>query len=325
MLLGLLLCAPPQAAHAQICSTRAEMGEAEHSAIQVAAVRLFNLVARNDVAALRQAAIASVAQDFGGIESAVQAHGEILSGRPPVLNEAFLLETNGTDVLPRANFYCGVYRTPDLMGFTFDQLAPGRYAVALFEAKTSPVPYFVTLILKQEAVKTSAAAWKMAGLYIKAKTLLGRDGAWYLEKARAYAARGQNHNAWFFYLTARDLLAPVPFLGTPLLDSLLDEQQALRTTDLPTDAPVTFSVGGRNYRITQVFPVAAEDRFLLVLRHEVPDISDHAAVDALNLALGRAFFARYPEYREAFDGVVARAVEPGGRDFGSLLLVKDLR
>ena len=34
---------------------------------------------------------------------------------------------------------------------------------------------------------------------------------------------------------------------------------------------------------------------------------------------------KYPEFRDAFDGVVARAVEPSGRDYGSLLPMKDIK
>jgi hypothetical protein len=39
----------------------------------------------------------------------------------------------------------------------------------------------------------------------------------------------------------------------------------------------------------------------------------------------KALVAKYPELRAAFAGVVARAVEPSGRDYGTLLPMKDVK
>jgi hypothetical protein len=39
----------------------------------------------------------------------------------------------------------------------------------------------------------------------------------------------------------------------------------------------------------------------------------------------KALLAKYPELREAFDGIIARAVEPSGRDYGSMMAMKDVK
>jgi hypothetical protein len=39
----------------------------------------------------------------------------------------------------------------------------------------------------------------------------------------------------------------------------------------------------------------------------------------------KALVAKFPELREAFAGVVARAVAPSGRDYGTLLGMKDIK
>jgi len=39
----------------------------------------------------------------------------------------------------------------------------------------------------------------------------------------------------------------------------------------------------------------------------------------------KALVAKYPELRDAFAGVVARAVDPSGRDYGTLLPMKDIK
>jgi hypothetical protein len=43
------------------------------------------------------------------------------------------------------------------------------------------------------------------------------------------------------------------------------------------------------------------------------------------MALIKALVAKFPEFRDAFTGAVARAVEPSGRDYGSLLAMKDIK
>jgi hypothetical protein len=38
----------------------------------------------------------------------------------------------------------------------------------------------------------------------------------------------------------------------------------------------------------------------------------------------KALLLKFPELRDAFDGVVARGVEASGRDYGTLLPMKDI-
>jgi hypothetical protein len=43
------------------------------------------------------------------------------------------------------------------------------------------------------------------------------------------------------------------------------------------------------------------------------------------MAVIKAAIAKFPEFRDAFVGVVVRAVEPSGKDYGSLLAMKDIK
>jgi hypothetical protein len=63
----------------------------------------------------------------------------------------------------------------------------------------------------------------------------------------------------------------------------------------------------------------------LIVKYEVPDISNSTQTFQDNMAVIKALVTKYPELREAFAGVVARAVEPSGRDYGSLLAMKDIK
>jgi hypothetical protein len=39
----------------------------------------------------------------------------------------------------------------------------------------------------------------------------------------------------------------------------------------------------------------------------------------------KALATKFPELREAFAGMVARAVDPSGHDYGTLLAMKDIK
>ena len=43
------------------------------------------------------------------------------------------------------------------------------------------------------------------------------------------------------------------------------------------------------------------------------------------MAVIKAIVAKYPELRDAFNAVIARAVDNSGHDYGSLLAMKDVK
>ena len=55
------------------------------------------------------------------------------------------------------------------------------------------------------------------------------------------------------------------------------------------------------------------------------DVSNSGQTFQDNQAVIKAVVSKYPEFRDGFDSVVVRAVEPSGRDFGSLLPMKDIK
>ena len=63
----------------------------------------------------------------------------------------------------------------------------------------------------------------------------------------------------------------------------------------------------------------------VVVKYQSADVSNTARAFQENTAVIKALVAKFPEFREAFAGVVARAVEPSGRDYGTLLAMKDIK
>lgn len=331
--IALILTLLLPASATETCFTASEMRGNTREVIEAAARFYFALVAQGNMAALRQNSMPGVARDFAAIESAAQQHRAELAGARPTVRSSYLLETDGNLTEAHANFYCGVYRTADWVGFFIPGLEAGRYAIVIFDVPASTGPLTFSVVLQQEwasvvgntGISNKPESWRLAGLYIKPAQTLAHNSDWFIEQARAYKAKGQNRNAWFYYQAARDLLAPVPFMGTPRLDTLMDEQQQVGPAELPNERPLTLAAAGRTFKITSVFAVPADQGLLLVVKYEAENVADATKTDAANQALSRAFLTRYPEYRQGFAGIVARAVEPSGKDFGSLLLMKDMK
>ncbi len=317
----LLVAAVPLVA--ETCKEAEEIDPATRSAIESTAKSFLGMSGSGDVAGLRAASIPSLAASFGGVEQAVSDNKDGLAG-PAVIRKTYLLEVSGTAPVARAEFYCGVFgvngNTPSSAGFVLPNLAPGRYAVVIIDINGPKGPYMLSEILQQ-----LGGAWKLAGYYAKPGQVAGHDADWYARKAREFKQKGQVHNAWFYFLEARDLAAPVPFMSTLKLDKLYDEAEQVRPGDMPTDGQVTTTLGTRTVKLLAAFPIVVNDQVALVVRYQSSDISNTAQTFLDNTALMQALVVRYPELRDGFSAIVVRAVAPDGQDYGTLLAMKDIK
>jgi len=311
--------------HAQNCQMSGDLDDATRSAITAAGQRYFDLAAKGDAAALRQSAIPSLASDFSGIETTVKDHQQDLAGAQPTAKALFLLAAEGTVAIPHAEFYCGVFgkngQTSGSAVFYFDNLPPGKYAVIILDA-TSPQARTNLSVVAQQ----TGADWKLAGLYFKPVLVAGHDSEWFAARAREYKTKGQLHNAWLFYLEARSLISPLPFMSTQATDKLYDEFQSLEPADFPVEGKTADLIAGSTtYKLTTLFPTAVGSDLDLVVKYQTADASNTGQANQSNVAVIKALVAKFPELRDVFAAVVARAVDPSGRDFGTLLAMKDVK
>jgi hypothetical protein len=317
----LLLAAVPVVA--ETCKEAEEIDPATRSAIESTAKSFLGMSIGGDVAGLRATSIPSLAASFGGIEQAVFDNKNGLTG-PAVVRKTYLLEVSGTAPVERAEFFCGVFgangNTPNSAGFVLPNLAPGRYAAVIIDIHGPKGPYMLSEILQQ-----LGGAWKLAGYYAKPGQVAGHDADWYAQKAREFKQKGQVHNAWFYFLEARDLVAPVPFMSTLKLDKLYDEAEQVKPGDMPTEGPVTTTMGARTVKLLAAFPIVVDDQVALVVRYQSSDISNTAQTFLDNTTLMKALVVRYPELRDGFSAIVVRAVAPDGQDYGTLLAMKDIK
>jgi hypothetical protein len=313
-------------AFSQTCFTADDMDAPTRSALQAAASRYFDMVAHGDAASLKQNSIPSVANDFTAIENTIKENQADLAGAHAAPRPPFLLKAEGTAPLPRAEFLCGVFdangQTANSAEFIIPNLPPGSYAVVTLDVTTQKAPYTLSLVLQQQGTD-----WKVGGFFLRSTQIGGHDSNWFLDRARAFKAKGQTHNAWLYFIEGRELAVAVPFMSTQRTDKLYDEAQTVKPVDFPADGNTIDLTAptGKTYKLTAIFPFASTRELDLVVKYQTVDISNTGQTFQENMAVMKALVIKFPELRDAFDGIVARGVEPSGRDYGSLMPMKDIK
>jgi hypothetical protein len=213
-------------------------------------------------------------------------------------------------------------QTPNSAAFYFYGLPPGKYAVVLIDANSPKGKTMFSEVLQQ-----AGDQWKFAGLYVKPAQVAGHDSDWFLAQARQYKTKGQLHNSWFCYRMAISLISPMlNQMSTLATDKLYDEAQSVRPTDLPAnDKPVDLTEGGTTYKVTEIFPQPLGNDLDLIVKYQSTNVSNGNLAYQDNVNVIKALVTKFPEVRDAFSAVVARAVDTSGRDYGTLLAMKDIK
>src|SRR5258708_1186873 len=248
-LFPVLLLAIP--AFSQTCFTSEDMDPATRSALQATASRYFDTVVRGDTASLKQNSIPSVASNFAGFENTIKENQANLAGAHAAPRAPFLLKAEGTAPLPKAEFLCGVFgaggQTTNSAEFIIPNLPPGSYGVVTLDVTTQKTPYTLSFVLQQQGTD-----WKVGGFFLRATQIAGHDSNWFLDRARAFKAKGQMHNAWLYFVEGRDLAVAVPFMYTQLTDKLYETAQSVQPTYLQSDEnhAVVYAIERESYKLT---------------------------------------------------------------------------
>jgi hypothetical protein len=324
--LGLLvLVLATAAAHGQNCLSASDMDAPVRKALEETAQRYFEMSVHGNTAGLRQNSIALVSANFAGVESAVKENETAMAGAHATVRPPFLLTADGAQPLARAEFLCGVFgpagQTSQSAVFVLNNLPPGKYGITILDVTGGKESRTLTFVLQQVG-----SDWKLAGYYARSPEAAGHDSAWYAQRARDFKGKSEIHNAWLYYREAIALSSPVDFMSTLATDKLYDEAHAVQPGDTPANgSSVDLSAAGKTYRWTEIFPLAVGNDLDVVVRYSSPDISNTQKTFQDNVTVMKAVVTKYPELRSAFAGMVARAVDPSGQDYGSMLPMKDIK
>ena len=324
----LLLSALGPACWAESCSTSGEMDPALRSSLQNAALQDFGYISSANVAQVATNSIPDIASNTEGLTGLLNEHKDKLTGSTGTVRNVYLFDASGSAPLERADFFCGVFAGAqgsgtNKVGFTLQNLPPGKYGMVIMDVHGSKTPYFYSLLLLQQG-----PSWKIAGLFPRPRQIAGHDAQWFWQQARDFESKGQQHNAWYYYLAAKEVATPLPFMSTDKIDDFYSEVQNAMPPDLPEQKPLTVQgANGKAYQVTNLF-VIPDDKgqgLDLVIKYTTPDISDTGKTFIENKEVMKAILAKYPEFRPVYGSMVARAVAPSGQDFGSMLPIKDLQ
>lgn len=304
----------------QACETRDEIPAPAKTSMDNAAKQVFDQAVGGDVNSLRANAIPSLQSSFGGIAAAVNDNKAAFAGTHPELRTSFLLDT-GPAPSQDGRFYCGVFGAgglgADSAEFDLPSLPVGKYAIVIQDFIGSKGPYSLTTIFQD------VSGWKLAGFYVYPESALGHDGIWYLQRARDYKSKGQNHNAWFYYVTSWELLAPVRFMDSRLLSKITQELSGIQPKDVPAGGrAVDYAANGKTYKITDMSVLPTEKTLDLSIKYSVASTADFNATQADARNLANAFVAQHPELKDVFNNVWAHAIDANGGDVVGLVNLK---
>ncbi len=298
-------------AFAVTCTTQAQMNDAARAQIVQSAKQLATRIEANDVQGVKAATIPSVAANFAGIAQSVQAISPGLANATVTIDAVYGLDASDAKTTEdEAQFFCGAADPATHVTFTIPQLPPGRYAFAIAKATGVQKPQRLSMLLQNDS-----GGWRLAGFFPRPLTAAGHDGLWYWKSAREFAAKKKDWNAYFYYTTATYLLAPVNFLSSTNLDTLIGETDRAKPQGLPGETPMTLSGNGQSYSITSLRTDDALGGLDLVVRYTSGDNSDPAAVRTRTLGMMKALLAQHPELRDGFHGIWAFAEAPNQPPF----------
>jgi hypothetical protein len=300
------------------CTTQSLMTPAERETLRAATQALLNQVRSGDAQGLRTNTIPAVAADFGGIANSVEMLQPLVQHASLTVDELYRLDAApepkaGPGIAPKTEFYCGLPGSLMTVALTFSDLPPGQYALAIAHATGIAQPQQISLVLEA----TGPQHWMLAGFFTRPMTAGGHDGIWYWLRAREYAQRKMNWDAWLYYQTAAFLLSPVEFLSSPNLEKLRREAEQVRPEELPGAQPMMLAANGANFAVTGLESTGELGALDLAV-HYIPDaaqgaqLHDPGTARAQVVAVMRALLAEHPELRVAFQGIWVHADRPDG-------------
>jgi hypothetical protein len=290
------------------CASQAELGSLDRDALAAIAGKLANAVSVQDYSTLQALLLPEEANQWQGIRSAVEQAVPLIKGGQFQLRNVYLLDASNQTAPADTQFFCSNATGSLTVSITMNALPPGRYAVILADAPSSPQAAQMGLIV---AWDPTATAWKLAGLSIRPGAFDGHDGVWYWSRARSLA-KPDPWSAWFSYEAARYLLLPVDFLSSPNLDKL-HQEQALIAPSPQSALPLSLAQGDRTWKVEAVgFDPSLHQPDLGVV-YQSSGVTDSAALRTEATSVMSAFLKAEPGLRANFHGLWAYAEKDGKR------------
>jgi hypothetical protein len=155
---------------------------------------------------------------------------------------------------------------------------------------------------------------------LNVSTLADKDSIQLWQLARAQQAREHSFNAALLYAAAAQTADRGPNFQLGITQSISDDSSKLIVpADIKGQPPFLWKNGETTYKVMSVGPIAVGGKIYVIIVHEVSPWQSDGQVDAENKEMLSYFKRHFPEYSDAFAGLVARAIERGSnRGYGTV-------
>lgn len=187
------------------------------------------------------------------------------------------------------------------------------HVVMSAEARNNQLAFTLWLVPEQKT-------WKVQGFWANVATLADKDSMQLWQLGRAQEAKGHSFNAAILYTAAAQVANRGPNFQMGITQSISQDLSKLTIpSEIQGPPPFSWKNGDKTYKINGVGPIAVGGKIYLTIAQEVQPWGADEEVDGWNKELLSYFKSRFPEYSDAFAGLVARATERGGtRGYGTV-------
>ncbi|MBL8558483.1 MAG: hypothetical protein JNM47_07170 [Hyphomonadaceae bacterium] len=291
-----------------VCQTNDEISAGTRLKIESAAQGFLDLIVRTPLEARSEMSEAgkSVASDPAQFEILAASYLSNPALGPPRATETYLLRIVGgvedgervpCDPIDGRAVFVSPGGTPMSAVVILIEDLPG--------ASQRATAVWLELEGKEWRVRALSPSWSQLG---------GRNSRQLWDDAQRERKRGHDFNAALLYGAARGTLWRGPFYQARLAQDFNADLQSFVAPELVRGAPpFKWTFGPDDYQVTKVeYSMVGDGGKVLFIQHTLATWSDERAAELVNRRLIDSFVAAYPEWREEFDAVAARAVKEGG-------------
>ncbi|WP_395645076.1 hypothetical protein [Terricaulis sp.] len=169
-----------------------------------------------------------------------------------------------------------------------------------------------------------SGGWRVRGFFFTLSRINGMGVEEFWTRAKSERRAGHGLNASVLYSAAASTLDRGDFLVLSIAPDFISDQHGFAgPPEFLGDPPYPVELDGQRYNIVTMQTHGAREGTFLFIKHQLPGWPDNAAAEAANRQFIDGFNARYPEWRDVFDGLIVRAVRPNSNAAWGTVYFKD--
>jgi len=162
--------------------------------------------------------------------------------------------------------------------------------------------------------------WRVRYVHHATSEMVGKSAGDLQKMAEMESQKQHDFNAFILYVAARQLADRGPFFQLGIQSEIENGIGKVKRSDiLQGQPPSIWKFGKSTFKVLNVGPIGMSGNIYVQVDHEIEPWAADKEADNKNRDFIAAFASAYPEYRDAFAGLVVRAHERGGtRVFGTV-------